>query len=63
METENFSLGLQVDNKDILSNRQKSKIAKRFKAWCYKCDAYLVSNFKCENCGNISNRKKNEKET
>ena len=53
---------MDKDEKKILSNRQKSKIAKRFEGWCYKCDAYLVSNFKCKNCGNISNRKKNEKE-
>lgn len=53
---------MDKDLKDVLSNRQKSKIAKRKYFWCRKCDANLVSNFKCDNCGYIDNKKKNEKE-
>lgn len=48
--------------KIILSNRQKSRIAKKKKFWCSKCDANLIGQHgKCSNCGYLENKKKNEK--
>lgn len=48
---------------EILSNRQKSKIAKRGKHWCCKCDHQIVGKLgKCSNCGYLENKKKNEKQ-
>ena len=47
---------------NILSNRQKSRIAKKTKFWCSKCDASLVGQYgKCKNCGFIENKNKGEK--
>ena len=41
------------------TNREKSKRAKRIKAWCHYCDQCLISlTQKCPLCGRRHNRKK-----
>jgi hypothetical protein len=47
------------DDRDILTNRQKSRTAKRGLFWCRGCDGNLVGQTgKCKVCGYRENRKK-----
>jgi hypothetical protein len=47
------------DDRDILTNRQKSRTAKRGLFWCGGCDGNLVGQTgKCKACGYRENRRK-----
>ncbi len=47
------------DEEPSLTNREKSKRAKRTKFWCCKCDSQIVSLIKkCPVCGYRENKKK-----
>ena len=51
----------ELDNRShySLTNRERSRTAKRTKFWCQSCDMQLVSlTKKCPICGSRQNRKK-----